>query len=175
MTPKPPQGFRRGGASQPFAHPKIWGKTKITARRGAKSLHPNPGGLAHPRSPACGGGAQIWGGWGGGYDPQPRISGRFCPQNKTLVTLTAGPGGPAAPVSPSLPGRPCGGDPPPQAQLRPVPQFPHLGAVSDEEAPRRGFGEGGAAKPTHPQPRGTGQPFFSSFSRLTLKGRSGGW
>lgn len=84
MTPKPPHGFRRGGgASQPFAHPKIWGKTKITARRGAKSLHPNPGGLAHPRSPACGGGAQIWGGWGGGYDPQPRVLGRFCPQNDT--------------------------------------------------------------------------------------------
>lgn len=81
MTPKPPHGFRwGGGASQPFAHPKIWGKTKITARRGAKSLHPNPGGLAHPRTPACGGGAQIRGGWGGATTPSPVFRAGFVPK-----------------------------------------------------------------------------------------------
>lgn len=107
--PETPLGIPAGGDSQPFAHPKILGKTEITARRGAKSPHPDPRGLARPRSPARGGCPAPG---RGGYDPQPHVSAGFCPQMKTLVTLTAGPGGPAAPVSPSLPGRPCGGEPP---------------------------------------------------------------
>lgn len=150
MTPKPPHGFRRGGGLRsPSPTPKFGGKPKSQRGVGQNPCTPTPGVSPTPDPQHVGGVPRSGEGGGGATTPSPVFWAGFVPK-MTLVTLTAGPGGPAAPVSPSLPGRPCGGDPPPQAQLRPVPQFPHPGAVSDGEAPRRGFFFGGGSKTNSP-------------------------